>query len=177
MQIGVNKFCLRQTPESRFSHFDGTWEALVHKVEEYFGDAKPGYRDGVVLVSVPPEGFFSGVVEVTTETPLKATFERRHEGEDAFVQVVAVNGQKLPAKAVDIVLYRKDVLAADGDETSGAEWDIISINARPTEGEEPAHPVAMARNFLGLPGGTKVEYTAQQFAEAVMYWSHRAMCG
>ena len=38
-------------------------------------------------------------------------------------------------------------------------------------------PMAMARNFLALPGGTKAEYTAAQFAEAIIYWSTRAMHG
>jgi hypothetical protein len=37
--------------------------------------------------------------------------------------------------------------------------------------------MAMARNFLVLPGGTKAEYTAAQFAEAIIYWSTRAMHG
>jgi hypothetical protein len=179
--IGTNAFVKRQTADSKFSHFEGSWEELEHLVEEYFGVALPGYRDGVCLVPVPPEGFYSGVVELTVDTPLKATFEARHAPEDAFVQVVALGGEKLPARAVNIVLYRHDVLAADGDATLDAdgghayEWEIISINARPTEEEEPPTPMAMARNFLGLPGGTKAEYTTEEFARAIVYWSRRAM--
>ena len=35
-------------------------------------------------------------------------------------------------------------------------------------------PVTMARNFLEKPGGTFAPYTAQQFAEAIWFWSIRA---
>lgn len=176
-QIAVNQFVERQTADSRFSHFAGTWEELVELVKANFEKAKPGYRDGVMTVPVPADGFFSGVVELTEDTPLKAEFSARRKGEDAYINVVAVGGNKIPAKSVEIVVYRHDVLEADGDASTDAEWEIISINARPTDESEPMTPVAMARNFLGMAGGTTAEYTAQQFAEAIIYWSKRAMKG
>ena len=173
--IGISELVRRQTQASRFSYFDGSWEELVALVEQHFDRAQPGCRDGVVLVPVPVEGFCSGVVRITPETVLKATFAARREGEEPYVQVVAVGGEKLPAMAVDIVLYKRDVL---GDEaTTDAEWEIVSINARPTEEPEPLTPTAMMRNMLELPGGTPATYTAQQFAEALRYWSQHAMCG
>jgi hypothetical protein len=177
MLIGINEFVRRQTSESRFSHFAGTEEELVGLVEANFANAQPGYRDGVMLVPVAAQSFFSGVVELTLDTPLAAEFSARREGEDPFVQVLALGGEKLPAQAVDVVLYRRDVLEEDGGSVSGAEWDIISLNARPTEGPEPLTPMAMARNMLGLAGGTAAEYSAEQFAEAIIYWSRRAMRG
>ena len=172
--IGISEFVKRQTPDSRFSCYLGSWEQLAQLVKAHFDDAKPGYRSGVELVPVPVDGFLSGVAEVTTRTPLRAVFEARRKGEDPYIIVEAI-GSKLPAKVVDIVVYRKDVLESEGDETTGAEWDVISINARPDEQPEPQNPVSMARNFLGLPGGTKAEYTAEEFAKAIVYWSHRAM--
>ena len=175
MKIAVNEFCRRQTHGSKFSHFAGTFEELASLVERYFNSATQGYRDGVLLVPVPTEGFFSGVVEVTTETPLRATFVARRKGEDPYLQVEAVGGEKAKAGAVEIVLYRHDVLGEDA--STDAEFEIISINARPTEGPEPMTPVAMARNFLELPGGTKAEYSAEEFAKAIIYWSTRAMRG
>lgn len=174
--VAVSQFVRRQTPESRFAHFKGSWEELRHIVEEYFGVAQPGYRDGVVLVPVPPEGFWASTVEVEATTKLKATFEARQKGEAPFIQVVA-EGAKQPAKAVDIVLYRADVLAEDNDRSSDADWEVISINARITEEPEPMDPMTMARNFLHLAGGTKGEFTAQQFAEAILYWSGRCRVG
>ena len=44
MKIHVNEFVKRQTAESRFSHFTGTWEELVEQVEANFEDAR-GYGD------------------------------------------------------------------------------------------------------------------------------------
>ena len=119
------------------------------------------------------------MVEVTPETLLKATFEARRDGENACVQVIVLGGEKLPAQLVDIVVYRRDVLLEDGSDavSTGADWEIVSINARPTEEPEPLTPMAMARNMLDLPGGTKAEYSAEEFAHAIVYWSRRAMRG
>jgi len=173
--IGINAFVRRQTSESKYSHYEG--EMPVFLAATHFDKAKPGYRDGVVLVPVPAKGFFSGVVEVTPETSLRATFGARREGELSYVSVEAVGATKLPAKHVELVLYRRDVLLEDNDASTECEWELISINARPTEEEEPLTPMAMARNFLKLEGGTKADYSAQEFAEAILYWSTRAMRG
>ena len=175
MAIGINDMARRQTPESKYSHFGGSFDELSKLVEENFESATPGYRDGVVLVPVHADSFFSGVVEITPNTQLKAEFSARRKGEDPYVSVVAVGGEKLPATVVGIVCYRHDVLGNDA--STDAEWEVVSINARPTDGPEPMTPVAMARNFLELPGGTKATYTAEEFARAIMYWSKRAMRG
>lgn len=176
-KVAINKFVERQTADSRFSHFAGIWDELVELVKANFEKAKPGYRDGVMTVPVPADRFFSGVVELVEDTPLKAEFSARRKGEEPYINVVAVGGEKIPAKAVEIVVYRHDVLEADGDASTDAEWEVISINARPTDEPEPMTPVAMARNFLELVGGTKAEYTAEQFAQSIIYWSKRAMRG
>jgi len=173
--FGINTLALRQTPESKYSHFAGTWEELKSLVEGNFGQAKPGYRDGVILVSVPAEKFFSGVVEITPDTPLRAVFSARRKGEDPYVQVEAVGGEKLPAKVVEVICYRHDVLGSDA--STDAEWEVVSLNARPTDEPEPPTPVAMARNLLELSGGTKATYTAEELARSIIYWSKRAMRG
>lgn len=170
--IGINDFVRRQTEESPFSFFFGSFEELGRLVEENCFRAKPGYKEGVLLVPLPPERFASGVVVLEPETPLRAVFEARRAGEAPALSIRA-RGPKTPAKFVEVVLYRHDVLGLEASTES--EWEIISINARPTEGEEPMHPMAMARNFLGLPGGTSAVYTAEEFARAVLYWSNRAM--
>lgn len=173
--IGVSTFVQRQTEFSKFSYFDGSWDELAALVKTYFdlGNYGPGYRDGVVLVTVPPQGFYSGVIQVTPHTVLEAKFDARRKGEAPFIHVEAVAGRKTPAEMVEIVLYRADVLAENNERSTDDDWEIISINARPTVEAEPMTPMAMARNFLGLPGGTQATYTAQQFAEAIVYWSTR----
>ena len=169
--IATNPFVTRQTPESRFAHFDGSWEELEGLVLEHFDEGRQGYRDGVLLVPVPPERFFASTVEVVEGTELVARFEARQEGEEPVLSVSARGLPKQAAKAVDIVLYRHDVLAEDDDRSSEAEWEVISVNARVTEAEEPMDPVTMARNFLHLAGGTKGKFTAQEFAESIIYWA------
>jgi len=170
--IGINSFVLRQTAEAPYSHYEGTWEALVALVGANFSRANPGYKEGVLLVPLPPEGFWSSTVPVTPETELRAVFQARREGEAKYLSVRA-RGGKSQARFVFAVLYSKAVLGAEA--TTEAEWEVVSINARETEDEEPMDPMTMARNFLELPGGTKGDFTAEQFARSIVYWSCRAM--
>jgi hypothetical protein len=176
-QIAINPFVTRQTAASQFSHFEGSWEALSGLVEAHLGEARDGHMPGVKLVPVPAEGFYAGVVALSAGTPLQAVYTARREGEEPFIEVRAAASAKQPAAAVDIVIYSHDVLAKDGDASSEAPWEVISINARLDVEPEPLSPMAMARNFLGLPGGSKgAEYTAEDFARSVVYWSQHAMC-
>ena len=172
MEVAINEFVRRQIAESRFTHFEGTWDELVELVEDNFDKAVAGYRDGVMLIPVPAEGFFC-VGELQEGKTYEAVFEPRREGEDPYLQV-RNNDPKQPCKVVEIVVYRHDVLAEDGDASTDAEWEIISINGRTSKEPEPMNPLAMARNFLHKAGGTKGEFTAAQFAEAILYWSRRA---
>jgi hypothetical protein len=176
-RIQTSEFVRRQTPESKFDHFAGTWEEVEDLTEANFDKAKQGYRDGVVLVPVPADGFFSGVVEVTEGMALVASLVRRLPEEEPYIDVLAPGQPKLPAKTVDIVLYRHDVLMEGNEASCDAEWEIISVNASPIKGDVPMHPVAMMRNMMVLPGGTAATYTAEQFCEAIRYWSTRAMAG
>lgn len=172
MTVALNDFARRQTPESPYSHFVGSEVQLVELVATCFDKGKQGYKPGVLLVPVPPENFRANVVSVTSKTELRATFEARREPEARFLSVRA-KGEKVQARHVFIVLYSKEVL---GDEaTSNADWEIVSINARDCAEEEPMDPMTMARNFLVLEGGTKGDFTAQQFAESIVFWSTHAL--
>ena len=172
--ISTHTFVTRQTRNSPYSHFTGTWAELEALVLANMDRAVQGYREGVLLVPVPAAGFFSAVVNVTPETPLQAqVFTRREgEGEAPYIQVTAAAGSKAPATVVNVVLYSKATLAEDNDVIE-TDYAIISINARVTPEEEPMHPTAMMRNFLGLAGGTKATYTAEEFARSIQYWSTR----
>ncbi len=174
--ISINKLVRRQTAGSKYSHFTGTWKELVENlVEFHFGEAEQGYKEGILVLSLPPEGFFSGVIELDEETPLYAKFAARRQGEVPYIQVTAAGGEKLPAKAVEAILYRHDVLGEDASTKAG--WELVSLNARSTVEPGPMTPITMARNFLGLTGGTKADYSAEEFAEAILFWSKRAMKG
>lgn len=173
--ISISSFARRQTADSKFSHYEGPIENVAGIAARQWEKRKPGYREGVVLVPCGPSGFCCGVVRVSEETKLRATFSARSEGEAPFLSIEAVGGEKAPAVAVDLVLYRRDVLGSDA--STGADWEVVSINARTTFEDEPLTPMAMARNFLCLDGGTRATYTAQEFAESIAHWSRRAMIG
>jgi hypothetical protein len=136
------------------------------------------HNAGVRLVPIPSiytHRFYCSIVEVTAEMPLKAYFEPRVQGEAPFVQLVAPGIPKAVAKRVDIVLYSHETLAQDGDApvVREADYYIVAVNAYADDEEEPMSPMTMARNFLGLKGGTKPThpYTAEEFAKAILYWS------
>jgi hypothetical protein len=175
--FAINSFARRQTPESGFSHFGGGEDQLLAIIESNFDNSKPGYRDGVVLVPVPAEGFFSGVTTLTADQKMVGTFESRRGGEEPRKQLRAAEGAKLPAKAVDIVLYRNDVLGADA--SSEATWEAVSINARATEEPEPIGVEVLLHNHFGSDGGTETGMTdaelVAQLRESFQYWKDKAM--
>lgn len=173
--VKCNSFVMRQTKDSSFSYFDGTWEALEDRVLQNFANYTPGYKEGVRLISVPANGFFSGIVAITPETELIAKFAPRREGEEAFISIHA-RGQKLPAKHVDIVVYSKAVLAENNENSTSADWEIVSINARITDEPTPMDPITMMRNQLHLAGGTKGEFSGDDFAKSIYFWSKHANC-
>ena len=177
-KIGINNFArTRHTKFSPYSYYAGTEQELLALVEANLDKGRQGYKEGVLLVEVPPASFYTGVVIAKPGVPLRAEFKARREGEEPYVQVFAANSadSEQPTKMVEIVCYHKDILG--GEATANTEYEIVSINARDTTEEEPPTPMAMARNMLNLPGGTPAQYTAEQFAKSIAYWSNRVMCG
>jgi hypothetical protein len=180
MKIAFNNFARRQTETSPFSHWLISDEVFLNRVQYEFGRAKPGYRDGVILVPVDPDGFFSSVIQLKAGDKLEGEFKARREGEDPR-KTLHAKGQKLPAKAVDVVLYRKDVLAENKDNSTDADWEIISVNASPEKGDVPIQPETLIANHFQLSGGTATNMTDSEFVEAlkasVLYWKDKAMVG
>ena len=115
--IALSDFVRRQTAGSRFSHFAGTDAELLRRVEENFSKAKPGYRDGVLLVPVDPDGFFTSTVLLREGDKFEGVYEPRQKGEAPRKHITVIGGKKAPAIRVEIVLYRKDVLAEGKENT------------------------------------------------------------
>src|SRR5262249_52377734 len=121
--VGVTDFVTRQTKDSPYSHYEPEqpylepWPALAGLVTYHMaeGHVSPGYRDGVVLVHVPPAGFWCGVVDLAARDcpKLIAVFAARRDGEDPFVSVYA-DSPKQPAKGVDVVGYAADLINEPG---------------------------------------------------------------
>lgn len=179
--FGINHFVQRQTAESEFTHFTGGWARLLELTSGHFAQAKPGYRGGVCLVPVPAKGFFCGIVELQEGDKLLGGYEARRPGEEPrkTTRAVSEGRTKLPCVAVDIVLYSREVLAEGGEDHSGYDWDIISINGRLTEGDMPIHPETLMANHFELDGGTATGMSPEQFQEAlresVLFWKNKAM--
>ena len=183
--IKCNEFVLRQTPESGFSHFSGTWEELediVYQCWKVPSNVTPGYKDGVVLVRVPASGsykrgyrFYSAIVKLNKRIKIDAEYSLRRAGEAPYIKLGAKAKKCIP-KHVEIVLYRSDVLRENNEQSTDADWEIICIKARTSDKEDPMDPYTMARNFLHMKGGTKGEFTAEQFAESIVYWNNHVMC-
>jgi hypothetical protein len=182
MKIIANSFVTRQTPESSFSHYDGDFESLARLTEEnIFENRQQGYRDGVVLVDVPSNGFYSGIVQLRSGDQIKGEFSPRRDGEDPRKHIVT-EGEKLPAKSVQIVLYASAVLAEKEDNELPPEegnWEIISINASPSEDEVPINPMTLMHNHFGSDGGTDTNLSDKEFvkilSEGFEFWKDKAM--
>jgi hypothetical protein len=185
--IACSNFVKRQTKESGFSHFSGTWDDLAILVKSATKNPQniiPGYRPGVILVKLPGAGvhdiigsfcFYSGVVKLNPSTKIEAVFEPRMPGESPYIRLGA-RANKQPAKRVEIVCYRAEVLDEDNDRSTNADWEIISIKAMIYDDEEPMEPYTMARNFFHMNGGTKADFTAEQFAKSIIYWNNNMIC-
>jgi hypothetical protein len=179
--VKCGEFVKRQTPESGFSHFEGSWEELERRTASRMSDPKnitPGYRDGVILVDLylpySDYQFYSAVVKLDENTKLISNFAPRRPGEDPFIRVAA-KAKKQRTLNASVVLYRLDVLAENNERETDADWEIVAIKARTSDEEEPMDPYTMARNFLQLKGGTKGDFTAEQFAKSILYWNTHCM--
>ncbi len=98
----------------------------------------------------------------------KAT--RRQPGEDLYLSTT-VFGDPSVTSDVGVVLYSKaTLLENEGNLTApDNDWEIVAL----IKLNEPMHPLTMARNFLEKSGGTKSVYTAEEFAQAIYFWSNK----
>ena len=92
--VKCSEFVKRQTADSEFSHFDGSWEELEQLVKDWWLSNKSGYRDDVLLVSVPPEGFHTNIVQLKPGDKLAGEYKSRREGEEPRKGLGVVGGKK-----------------------------------------------------------------------------------
>lgn len=201
LTIAAHSFIQRQTPNSRFGHFSGSVDDLCRLVRDHWSEQKPGYREGVILVPVPPAGFFSGTIPLKVGMALTATYEPRRESEEPRLHVgyvptisypdgtpysIDYEAAKAPAVACDIVLYASTVLGegkVKENELPAEEgnWEIVSINPRMCLEDEPIRPEALIANHLQESGGTATNMTDAEFVDALRksraYWNHHVDLG
>jgi hypothetical protein len=154
----INPFARRQVANSRFSHFAGTEQELLNRVAAAF--AERAHPDGVVVLPVDADGFFTGHALAEAGMKIEAKFESRRQGEAPRFHMGRVvedyEAAKVPAVAVNIVLYPSTMLAPKDNSlpAEAGNFEVVSINARPTVEEEPIAPEALIANHLGEDGGT-----------------------
>jgi hypothetical protein len=172
--LKVNQLALDSHTPERGTHYDGPWADVIKLVAES-DDWKEGFAPGVREVKVDPAGFFAGIAKLNESSVLTATFAPRRKDEEPVTSIrTTPAGGKLPATSVVVFVYSREAL---GDEaTTDADWEIASVQGDAGEGQS-MDPVTMARNFLDLEGGTKGDFTAQDFAEAIIWASKHAVVG
>ena len=175
--VSINQFVRRQIKDSGKTYADGlTFEEIASHAQEQLanGHYTEGYRDGVILVQVNKKlvhHFICPLVKITEETKLKATVVKRRPQEEPYIQMRALNGSPLKTGSVDLILYHHDVLSETNEESTDADWELISFHAVPEEIDNmPMGPVTMMRNQLQLTGGTKAFYESEKWAEAIKFW-------
>lgn len=167
--IGVSEFVKRQSEDSTFTHYKGSWFDLIARTADQFkkGFYTKGYRDGVYLVQMPKWEVSSFLTfdayPMFEGMKLDAQWARvpGREHEPAKLQVTILE-PKISCRFVDIVIYRKDVLEEDGDNVTGADYDIVSINGRLKKDPPPIDPMTLVRNYLHLKGGTAMPGTTPE---------------
>lgn len=178
MKIHINSIVRRQTPLSGFSHWDLSDEELLARIVRNFDKAAKGYKDGVVLVPVEPDGFYSSIVQLQAGDILIGQYTARKANEEPRKSSYSMRGNKMPAKRVDIVLYRHDVLAENNEHESDADWEIVSVNAASTVDETPIATGTLIANHLQLSGGTSTNMTDSEFVallrKSVEFWKDKA---
>ena len=179
--VAVNDFVCRQVKGSGKTYSSKvSFEEVARDAKQQMdqGHFKTGYREGVRIVQGSEnftEQFECPFVKIDENTKLISSIVRRQKGEALYIQTRAKNGTPLKAGRVEYILYQHDVLAENDEQSTDADWELISIHAIP-EGMErlPMGPVTMMRNQLELKGGTKAHYSSEEWAEAVRFWQNYA---
>lgn len=176
--VGVSGFLRQVVAKKGNQRYGGTLEELAQLTQAHLSKGEPGTgsEDGdVLLVPVPPEGFFTDIVAITPENAhrVEEVTEARVEGEAPVTKRVVRGAKPAPAAVVKIVVYRADALAKDDDRSTQDEWEIVAMLTQPRE-DVPMHPTTMERNASHAKGGTYREYSEEQWAEARKFWSEHA---
>ena len=177
MTVAVNDFVCRQIKGSGKTYSESLTLDEIAKYAEiqmHKGRFKEGYRDGVRIVQCDNtlvHLFYCPFTKISQDTNLEANWIKRNEDEEAYIQIRALNGKPLSAGKVEFILYHHDVLAENKEQSTDAEWELISIHAIPEGVDDfPMGPVTMMRNQLELVGETQAEYPSKEWAESVSFW-------
>ena len=177
MIVAVNEFVRRQTKYSGKTYSEElSFEFFAKHAEQKIinKEFREGYRPEVRIVKLNKKYVNKVIcpyVRITKNTKLSAQLVKRRENEEPYIQIRALNGKLTKAGNVELILYHHDILYENKENTTNAEWELISINALPKGIKSmPMGPITMMRNQLELIGGTKAKYSSDEWAESVQFW-------
>lgn len=190
--LSVNDFYATHSKKEEGNSYTVLTNAkLIEAVDRLWANRIPGAGeanlDRKVLVPITgdflhdfgkPLFFCPPRVNLVVGMPVQAHVVARQDGEEPYVETFVTPDvaekygyNETPAKDVKVVVYSRAALMENGgNPTTNADWEIVTLLCSSGE-QEPMMPLAMARNMLEKAGGTKGDYTAKDFAEAVWYWS------
>lgn len=154
-------------------------EDLLPEITANLHLAKPGYRDGVILVPISAEGFTGQIRTLEAGDTFTGSYKSRQEGETPRKEI-RVSGTPDKLAAVDVVLYHRDTLA-EGDENSDltADYEVVTFLTKISDEEQPMPPETLMANHFLDSGGTSTRMTDSEFTEALRksyaFWRGRAL--
>jgi len=145
-----------------------------------FKNARRGYRDGVLLVTIPADDFIGRIVQLREGDALVGSYKARQPGETPRKEVRAASAIASDVVEVDVVLYHRDVLA-EGNENSdlSADYEIITWLPKIATGDQPMPPETLMANHFLDSGGTATNMDDAEFAaklrESYYFWRDKAL--
>ena len=135
MKVQVNDFVKRQTKSSGKTYSEELSFDFFAKYAQkklFNNEFIEGYRPEVRIVKLENKyvhKVFCPYVRITNDTKLSAKLVKRRENEDSYIQIRAMNGDLVDTGSVNLILYRHDILLENNENTTNADWELISINA------------------------------------------------
>jgi len=197
--VGINKFVLRQTQDGfagtrvtvgELDRLVGLVQSQLaaHENVQSLTNSSGGVYGYIVVIDNEMlhdvEGYeglnirSSYIHEDDWDRPLVDSlvveYETRREGELPFLtRYIDWKSSDLPvATHLHCVLYSREQLQSENEECSGADYDLIAVNAEMGMKGAPMTPVTMMRNHLGPDfGGNGNLLDAEKYKESVEFWS------
>ena len=169
--IAISRF-MRESKSAKPEGFEEAYpteDALLDAIAKGYPNHIQGYRDGVILVPIPPRFMRTKVVPMEFVREFRTTFESRVPGEPPRKKTVALVDDLPLARSASAVLYRGDVLQEDNDRSSDKFWEVITILAHAGTEPEPMTVGTLLANHFHEEGdgGTRTNMDAKQFEEAI----------
>jgi len=179
--FGVNEFAGERhfAQENGYTYTTMSYEELCEEIAKNWDQRKSGKGetslDRKVIVPISNEYVYGTFTTIKRGMGIFSEVIQRQAGEDYFIEsrVAYSDGNPVRNKFAKVVLYsREALLEKEGMCSTEANWEVVCLISSDID-DEPMTPLAMARNMLGKAGGTTSIYSAQEFAEAIYYWSQR----